>query len=490
VLLVSVPLVSVRLQRPTCQADDLAFWPFQRRISGASAPAASVLEGRQGAFAEREEQVQMPAQQQGPRRDAASGGRAAARRGARAIAIAAAVAAAAVPAAAAAGTGGQAARPAAAPGSHDVLAWGYNGDGELGSGSTDTQSLLPVGVRVPAGTRVTSVRAGCQDVVALTRAGRVLDWGANNDGELGNGTTSAGSRVPVRVALPPRTTVTAVRTGCDFSLALTSGGQVLSWGLNARGQLGLGTRQRATRPVVIPLKVKVTAITTGENFAVALTSTGQLVAWGDNSFGQLGRGSVGGFARTPAPVKLSKGTRITAVAAGEQHVIARNRSGQLLSWGNNDGGALGNGRTDNSNENRSIPGLVRLPKGVKTTGLAAGESTTLALTSTGNVLAWGLNLFGEVGDGTDTDRLAPVQVQLPAGVRITAVSEGIGSSMALDSQGRVWTWGYGGWGQHATGDVDDALLPVQAGLPAGKSAIAIGAGPQANTFLAIVVPAR
>jgi len=426
------------------------------------------------------------------RRAAADGGRAVARRASRATIIAAAMAAPLMPvagAAAASGTG-QAGQPAAAQGSHDVLAWGYNGDGELGNGSSDMQSLLPVPVSIPAGTQITSVRAGCQNVVALTKAGRVLNWGINTDGELGNGTTSAGSGVPVRVTLPPRTTVTAVRTGCNFSLALTSAGKVLAWGLNARGQLGLGTRQRATRPIVIPLKVKVTAITAGENFAVALTSTGQLLAWGDNSFGQLGRGSIGGFARTPAPVKLPKGTRITAVAAGNKHVIARNRSGQLLSWGNNDGGALGNGRTNDSHENRGTPGRVMLPQGVKTTGLAAGESTSLALTSAGKVLAWGLNLFGEVGDGTEDDALAPVQVQLPAGVRITSVSEGIGSSMALDSQGRVWTWGYGGWGQHATGDVEDAPLPVQADLPAGKSAVAIGAGPQANTFLAIVVPAR
>src|SRR5690242_19416083 len=95
------------------------------------------------------------------RRDAAAGGRAAGRRATRAIISAAAVAVPVMPAAgaaAASGTG-QASRPAAAQGSHDVLAWGYNGDGELGNGSTDTQSLLPVPVRVPAGTQIASVRA-------------------------------------------------------------------------------------------------------------------------------------------------------------------------------------------------------------------------------------------------------------------------------------------------------------------------------------------
>lgn len=427
-------------------------------------------------------------------RDAAGRTQAGARRAARGAVIAAATLAlpalpAAGAAAAASGTG-QAVRPTAASGSPRLLAWGFNGDGELGNGSTDTQILLPVPVSIPAGTQVTSVRSGCQDTVALTKAGRVLDWGINTDGELGNGTTSAGSRVPVRVTLPPRTKVTAVRTGCDFSLALTSAGKILTWGLNARGQMGLGTKHGSARPVVIPLRARVTAITAGANFALALTSTGQLLAWGDNSFGQLGRGSIGGFARTPVQVRLPKGTKVTAVAAGNKHVIARNRSGQLLAWGNNDGGALGNGHSNGANDNRATPVRVKLPRGVKTTGLAAGESTSLALTSTGKVLAWGLNLFGGVGDGTDTDRESPVQVKLPAGTRITAVSEGIGASMALDSHGRVWTWGYGGWGQHATGDVDDAPLPVQADLPPGTSAIAIGAGPQASTFLAIVVPAR
>src|SRR5215831_5765652 len=127
----------------------------------------------------------------------------------------AAVAALAIPALPTAGAatmphGGASAGPAAAAVTSGTLrGWGFNGDGEIGNGTTDN-SDVPVKVKLPSGTKVTQVRQGCSFTVALTSTGRVLTWGVNSCGQLGSGTTGGRSAVPVKVSLPSGTKVTQV----------------------------------------------------------------------------------------------------------------------------------------------------------------------------------------------------------------------------------------------------------------------------------------
>src|ERR1022692_1182784 len=109
---------------------------------------------------------------------------------------------------------------AAGTSSGSLRAWGLNNVGQLGDGTT-TNAAVPVKVELPAGTKVTQVRAGCLHTVALTSKGHVLAWGSNTDGQLGDGTRTD-STTPVRVKISRSTNVTAVRAGCNFSLALTS----------------------------------------------------------------------------------------------------------------------------------------------------------------------------------------------------------------------------------------------------------------------------
>jgi alpha-tubulin suppressor-like RCC1 family protein len=172
-----------------------------------------------------------------------------------------------------------------------VLAWGRNDFGQLGNG-TSTGSDTPVNVTLPAGRKVTQVRAGCSHTLALTSKGHVLAWGANDNGQLGNGST-ASSDTPVRVKFASGTKITAVRAGCDFSLALTSKGHVLAWGYNGHGQLGDASTASSDTPVRVKFAsgTKVTAISAGENFSLARTSKHHALAWGLNSDGQLGTGS-------------------------------------------------------------------------------------------------------------------------------------------------------------------------------------------------------
>jgi alpha-tubulin suppressor-like RCC1 family protein len=395
----------------------------------------------------------------------------------------------------------------ASPPVGSVLAWGDNYYGYLGNGST-AQSLVPTQTSLPAGTIATSVASSHFSSLAITSTGSLLAWGSNVNGQLGIGTlvgpdtcnAEPCSDTPVAVALPAGTIATAAASGHNYDLAATSTGQVYAWGYNNYGELGDGTTADSDAPMAVPLPAgtDVTAVTAGHDTSYALTSTGQIYAWGYNANGQLGIGndtgpdSCGGTpcSTSPVAVQLPAGVTITAIAAGARHVLALASTGQIYAWGYNFDGQLGNGTTTNS----FAPVAIQLPAGVTTTAVAAGHFYSLALTSTGQVYAWGENYDGQLGVGTSTGpqscggnpcSTTPVAVQLPAGVVATAVAGGGGQSLALTSTGGIYAWGYNGNGQ--LGNNSDtgpdtcntdacSTTPVAVQLPAGVAATAVAAG--------------
>jgi alpha-tubulin suppressor-like RCC1 family protein len=369
--------------------------------------------------------------------------------------------------------------PAAAvkPG-ETVLAWGANVYGELGNGTT-TSSTTPAPVMLPAGYHYTVVR--CQLFgLARTTSGRVFAWGLNDDGELGDGTTLT-RLTPVAVKLPRGVKVTTVRAGVDFVLALTSTGKILAWGNNSKGQLGNGTTvsRRLPVPVKLPNGVTVKAISAGDDNGLALTTAGRLLSWGGNEAGQLGDGTRKGRL-VPGSVKLPPHTSVTSIAAGNNVGFAVTSAGRLLAWGANGQGTLGDGTTTS----RSTPVQVKLPKGVKVVAASGGLLHVLALTAGGRVLAWGYNVAGQLGDGTTTNRHVPVWVKLPKGVTVRALAAGKFYSMALTANHRILAWGSND-GDLGDGSDTNSPIPVRVHLPGGFTATGIGAGISASTGLAI-----
>src|SRR5450756_958155 len=269
-------------------------------------------------------------------------------------------------------------------------------------------AMLALSGTIISGSPIGTQAAGSIAVVS----GSAWAWGDNGFGQLGNGTT-ADSNTPVAVSLPAGTTVTAIAGGGFHSLALTSSGQVLAWGYNFNGQLGNGTTADSSIPVAVslPSGTTVTAIAGGGQHSLALTSSGQVLAWGFNYSGQLGNGTTsttGCFCiSTPVAVSLPSGTTVTAIAGGGSHSLALTSNGQVLAWGYNGEGELGNGTTTIQS---NTPVAVSLPSGTTVTAIAGGFSHSLALTSTGQVLAWGRNLEGELGNGTTTNSSTPVVV--------------------------------------------------------------------------------
>ena len=381
---------------------------------------------------------------------------------------------------------GRALGTASAPLGGALRAWGENGRGQLGDGVVSLASDLPVRVKLPAGTLVASVRAGDAHSLARTTTGRLLAWGDNTHGQLGDGSTTERNQ-PVQVKLAAGIKVAAARAGGTHSLALTTSGQALAWGLNSNGQLGDGTTTDRHRPVKVklPRGTTVTAISAGCSDSFAVTATGRLLAWGDNTHGQLGDGTTIERNR-PVKVQLPGGTRVSAVSAGCDHTLAVTTTGHVLAWGRNDGGELGDGTTMDSPTPVQINFLLRGPPIGMLRSLFAGGGFSIALFSSGAMLAWGNNFWGELGDGTTTNSDIPVRVQLPTGTKVTAISAGFNDSYALTTDGRVLAWGFNLFGQLGNGTTTSSDLPVTVHLGPGLVATAIGAGPSGFHSFAIV----
>jgi alpha-tubulin suppressor-like RCC1 family protein len=342
--------------------------------------------------------------------------------------------------------------------SSKVAAWGYNGSGQLGDGTTTYEALTPVEVHGLTGVTAVAARGGTS--LALRRDGTVWAWGANSDGALGNGSTDDAS-APVQVR--GLTGATAIDTGGLFSMALRGDGTVWAWGFNGDGELGNGTTTDALTPVQVRGLTGVTAIAAGGRYSMALRSDGTVWAWGRNPAGQLGNGTTTNAA---TPVQVRGLTGVVAIAAGYSHSLAVRGDGTIWAWGENGDGELGNASTTNSLTPVQVRGLT----GVAT--IAAGAVHSLAVRGDGTVWAWGHNHFGQLGTGTRNDASTPVQV--PGLTGVTAIAAGASHSLALRDDGTVWAWGDNGLGALGTGTRTDAFTPVQVPGPTGVTAIAAG----------------
>ncbi len=204
-----------------------------------------------------------------------------------------------------------------------VMSWGYDGWGALGQGSGDPSQDLPAPVSDL--TNAKAIAGYLNSNLALLADGTVAAWGENGFGELGDGTTAA-SFVPVAVS--GLSDVRAIARGED-SLALLADGTVMAWGSNISGQLGIGTFTGPTEcflynfcslmPVPVSELKGATAIAAGNQHNLALLSDGEVSAWGENWDGQLGTGNT---ASTDAPTPVPGLIDVSEIAAGENRSFA------------------------------------------------------------------------------------------------------------------------------------------------------------------------
>jgi uncharacterized repeat protein (TIGR01451 family) len=391
-----------------------------------------------------------------------------------------------------------------------VWAWGDNHSGQLGDGTTTDRST-PLQVGGLSG--VVAVATGGSHSLALKADGTLSAWGANYYGQLGDGTPQPAPIAPVRGLGG----VVAVAAGHYYSLALRADGSVWQWGV---GRSIWPPEYRATPAQVsglpevvkiaagfgqnlalasdgtvwewgfrswpeppwdrpVPIQVSglagVVAIAAGGVHSMALKEDGTVWAWGDNQYGQLGDGTT---TKQATPVQVSGLSGVVAVAAGGVHSVALKGDGTVWQWGD----------TDHKNQYctwgyetatpqltpvqvSGLSGVVAISAARVMAEGATYCDHTLALKSDGTALGWGINLSGELGDGTARDRSTTAPVRDLEKVVSVAAGGGL-NSLAVKADGTVWAWGANYVAQLGDGTTEGRLTPVRVGGVAGAVAVA------------------
>ncbi|MEI7911327.1 MAG: cadherin-like beta sandwich domain-containing protein, partial [Verrucomicrobiota bacterium] len=384
-----------------------------------------------------------------------------------------------------------------------LYAWGYNYLGQIGTG-TITNATAPTAVTatgVLAGKTITVIAEGKSHGLALCSDGSLAAWGSNLNGQLGNGSTTD-SRVPVAVTttgLLAGKTVIAIAAGSSHCLALCSDGTLAAWGANSNGQLGNGTVYDSNVPVAVittgPLAGKtLTGMAGGDAYSLILCADGTVAGWGSNSYGQLGDGTTMS-AIAPVAVVTSgvlAGKIVTAISAGSSHSLARCSDGTVAAWGDNSAGQLGN----NSSVNSSVPVApitsgILAGKTVIAVAAGAGYSHSLALCSDSTIAAWGDNSYSSLGTISVSSSKVPVAVDrsgILAGKTVTGIAAAYIHSLAFCADGTLAAWGHNGVGELGNGATTSSGVPVAvttSTLGSGEKFMAMTTGCNAQHSMAV-----
>jgi uncharacterized repeat protein (TIGR02059 family) len=346
-----------------------------------------------------------------------------------------------------------------------VKCWGYGYYGQLGKNASGAFSdqTTPVDVHTSSSlstalSGVSAIALGWNHSCALTTTGGVKCWGYNPLGELGDGSTiQRTTPVDVRTSSSSSTElsgVSAIALGSQSSCALTTDGGVKCWGANNYGQLGDGTQSNRSTPLDVRTSSSsstalsgVTAIDIGGFHSCAVTATGGVKCWGWSGDGQLGDGSSGDTTKSTSPVDVHTSSTsntplsgVAAIALGANHSCALTTTGGVKCWGSNYSGQLGNGSSGSSADRNTPVDVTGLTSGVA--AIALGDTHSCALMTTGGVMCWGRGELGQLGNGSTTDRSTPVDVSVSGfsfGVDTTAPTF---SSAATNTSGTTITLTY------------------------------------------------
>jgi alpha-tubulin suppressor-like RCC1 family protein len=281
--------------------------------------------------------------------------------------------------------------------------WGDDAQGQLGD-ATRVRRTAPV--RVATSERFSALQAGGAHSCGITTGGAIACWGANDRGQLGDDTPVAARTTPTRVRWPDEGRVTALAVGGAHGCALGADGRAFCWGANESGQLGDGTREVRRAPVPVTGDVRYRSLAAGRAHTCGVSTEGRVLCWGNNAERQTGATERRAANPAPATVPLPPDVRAVAATAGAAHSCALGADGEAWCWGRNAGGQLGAG----TRAARPRPVAVRAPAPLATISAAAVH--TCALTTAGAPICWGVNAEGQLGDSTRTGRAAPTPVKL------------------------------------------------------------------------------
>jgi alpha-tubulin suppressor-like RCC1 family protein len=327
-----------------------------------------------------------------------------------------------------------------------VKCWGWSGYGVLGHpGLSDTATPNTVDNISTAVSIGPSSNHGVHTCAVLAN-GTAMCWGANDQGQLGDGSASADEATPVGVL--GLTGAVQIAVGFQHTCALLDSGAAKCWGNNTAGQLGTTAGAAHPSPVTVTgfsAGVPAVAVDAGTSHTCAVLSNGTARCWGAGGSGRLGTGST---SNRTTPGTVSGLTGATAISAGGAHTCALVVAGTAKCWGSNAYGQLGNNSTTSHTTPVTVSGLAGA------IAVSAGGNHSCALLSNGTVKCWGLNSSGQLGDGTTTSRHTPVTVKVSSTTALSgvvAITAGTSHTCAVLSNGTARCWGAGGSGRLGNG---------------------------------------
>ncbi|UKB81209.1 T9SS type A sorting domain-containing protein [Chryseobacterium sp. MEBOG07] len=245
--------------------------------------------------------------------------------------------------------------------------------------------------------------------------------------------------------------------GGETDIRYTIRWNTLGLGYNNRGQLGDGTLINKSIPVQIGTATDWVSIASGGYHTLAIKSDGTLWTWGDNNYGQLGDGST---VAVSYPTQIGTATNWKSVTAGTNHSIALKTDGTLWTWGYNDRGQLGDGTTNRKNIPTQV-GTEANWQSVKT-GM---YGSTLAIKTDGTLWTWGYNGWGQLGDGTETSASTPMRIGNATDWQ--SIAAGANNTFAINANGFLAISGYNFKGQ--IGDGTNAIKRIFTPVACGTS---------------------
>ncbi|MBU1495219.1 MAG: hypothetical protein KJ956_14780, partial [Actinobacteria bacterium] len=341
-------------------------------------------------------------------------------------------------------------------GNGTVKCWGYNSNGQLGNGTT-TASSVPVDVTGLA-SGVTAIASGMYHTCALLDTGGVQCWGNNGYGELGNGLTDDSS-VPVNVTGLSSGVQAVDSLYYTTCVIMASSHAVMCWGKNDYGQCGNGNTVTPQRtPVNQAMYYDASGISVGGDHVCVMTG-GTFYCWGKNDHGQCGDTTT----TSPRlfPVEVRGLTVRYSIHAGNEYTCARvQANGRYVKcWGRNNYGQCGDGTT--TTPRTSPVDVIKTDSTTLSTvnGLWAGGYHACVVDTGGAVLCWGFNNNGQVGTGnTTTPQPRAYAVSGLAGAVAEVSPSHYNHTCALLSSGKVQCWGMNSYGQCGNGSTATPVL--------------------------------